>query len=72
MKGILTFYVKYVPDKGETPEQVIDLIKSLNSEVFEKIKEDGEYLVMFVPTTGESSRLERTEFPDNITLDEMG
>lgn len=61
-KGILTFYVNYVPDSGMTVETTIDLIRNYNKELFDKLKAEGNYEICFVPTTKEASRIEKLDF----------
>lgn len=61
-KGILMFYINFVPDSGVTVEQTTDLFRSQNKELLEKLKAAGDYEVMFVPTVKEATRVEKVDF----------
>jgi len=63
MKGIITLYVNF--PSGESKEVIqshLALVKEVNKEMFAKIEQEMKYHLLFVPTTGESSRFEKTEF----------
>lgn len=61
-KGILMFYINYVPDSGVTVETTIDLIRNQNKELLDKLKAEGNYEVCFVPTIKEATRIEKVDF----------
>jgi hypothetical protein len=65
MKGLVTFYVNYDPEKGEKVEPLFDIIRDQNKELITILEEDG-YKVAFVPVCGESARVEKMDFITNI------
>lgn len=57
LKGIVTFFINYIPGEEPKPEILLDLIKKYNSDLLGKLENEG-YKIMFVPTVRESSRIE--------------
>lgn len=63
MKGIVTAYINFpLGESKEVIQSHLTLLKELNKELFAKIEKDKEYHLVFVPTTGESSRFEKMDF----------
>lgn len=62
MKGIITFYINYQPGLGQVAEQCIEVFRSCNKDLIEKIHNETGYHVAVIPTTNESCRLERMDF----------
>ena len=61
MKGLVTFFVNFVPEKGPTADDLIQVIRENNKELIQNLKNEG-YEIMYVPVTGESSRVEVVDF----------
>jgi hypothetical protein len=61
-KGFIVFYINYFPEQGQNVDDTINLIRNQNKALLDKLKEDGEYDVMFVPTVKEASRVEKVDF----------
>lgn len=63
-KGILVFYINYFPDSGQKVEDIINIVRQQNKDLIDKLEGNGEgdYKVMFVPTTKEASRVEKIDF----------
>jgi len=63
-KGFITLYVNFHPEFPLNPKEIISLIQKFNQEVLKQIAEDSRYQFMFVPTTKESSRVEKIDYND--------
>lgn len=50
----------YINNATDDMSGIIDIIKHQNKEVIEQLTKDG-YQVLFVPTKGESTRVEKIE-----------
>jgi hypothetical protein len=61
-KGVLMFYINFVPDSGVTVEATIDLFRNQNKELLDKFKNEGNYEICFVPTVKEATRVEKIDF----------
>lgn len=61
-KGFLTFYINFHPDVAIGIDEMINLIKKINAETLDKIKNDGRYQVMLLPTTKEACRIEKIDY----------
>lgn len=57
MRGIVSFFINYVPGEEPKPEVLLDLIRKYNSDLLNKLENEG-YKIMFIPTVRESSRIE--------------
>jgi hypothetical protein len=68
MKGILTFFINMQPDSKENPKVVIEILKEINKDLFEKITSECGYHIAFFPTFNESCRVEKIDF-DKSTQD---
>lgn len=62
MKGIIVFYIDVHPECNQETQQVVDLMVRINQPVLDRIKADGDYQVIFVPTTKEACRVEKIDF----------
>jgi hypothetical protein len=61
-KGFIVFYINFFPEQGQNVDETITLIRNQNKALLDQLKADGEYDVMFVPTTKEASRVEKVDF----------
>lgn len=59
MKGFITFYINFT-DMSQKQEETFLFIKNSNKELFAKLNQAG-YEIMFVPTFGEASRMEKVD-----------
>jgi hypothetical protein len=62
MRGFITLFVNFHPDVNLDPNEVMKLIQKMNKENLATIIEDGQYQIMFVPTTKEASRIEKVDY----------
>lgn len=62
MKGYVIFYINFFPDLGQDMETIFKMIVSHNKEMLDKVREQGEYDIIFVPTTKEATRVEKIDF----------
>lgn len=62
MKGYVIFYINFFPDLGQDMETIFKMIVSHNKEMLDRLKEHGEYDIIFVPTTKEATRVEKIDF----------
>jgi hypothetical protein len=62
MKGYVIFYINFFPDLGQDMETIFKMIISHNKEMLDKVREHGEYDIIFVPTTKEATRVEKIDF----------
>jgi len=63
MRGILTFYINFLSeDSQEERIQTMKTAKEFNKEMIQRIEKEENYIVMFVPTSNESSRIEVTHW----------
>jgi hypothetical protein len=60
-KGFMSLFVNFHPEVRLDVQETINLIKTLNAESISKIVEDGQYQLIFVPTTKEASRIEKVD-----------
>lgn len=61
MKGIITCYIdREEESNSDNQKQLINLIVEKNQEAINFAKEAG-YLIMFLPTTNEASRVEKVD-----------
>lgn len=63
MKGIIVFYVNHKPETADTVQSTIESIQKQNKSLLEKLTTDG-YEIMYVPTVGEATRMERVLFEE--------
>jgi len=61
-KGLLTLYVNFWPEVKLDPNEVLNLIRTINQEAIQQITQDGQYQFMIVPTTKEASRVEKIDW----------
>jgi hypothetical protein len=61
-KGVINLFMNFCPEVNFEAAEVLALVQSVNEEAFKVISEDGRYQVMVVPTTKESSRVEKIDF----------
>lgn len=62
MKGLITFYIdRKNQTDSDQHQSLINLIIEQNKEAIEYVKDAG-YLIMFIPTTNESSRFDKVDF----------
>jgi len=61
LKGVMMVYVNYFPELNQTLEGTVNFAKSINAELYDKIRENG-YEVMFIGTTKEGTRVEKIDF----------
>lgn len=61
-KGIITFYINR-PVFKDSDEHVhaVEMQKKINKDLIAKLEEMG-YMIMYMTTTGESSRIEKVDF----------
>ena len=62
IKGFIIFYINF-PDNAKDITATLDFAKTYNKEVIDKLR-DNNYEFMFVPTTNESSRVEKINLID--------
>ena len=62
MKGLLVFYVNFPTESEKDVTETLALTKEFNKDWINEMHELGDYQVMFVPTIGEASRVEKIDF----------
>lgn len=62
MKGVIIFYMNFHPEYNQDQIQQIEIMKSINKDIIERMNKEGEYPVMIVPCTKEACRVEKVDF----------
>ncbi len=62
LKGVVVFFVNLYPDMGQDVYTTMKMIKEMNKPLTDNLSEDGQYVVLFVPTTKEASRVEKVDY----------
>ena len=55
MKGILTFFINMQEDSKEDPRIIVDVLRDVNKDLFEKITLESGYHIAFFPTFKEAA-----------------
>lgn len=61
-KGFIVFYINYFPELNQNSDDIVKAIRAANQEALDKIKAEGLYDIMFVPTTKEATRVEKIDY----------
>lgn len=62
-QGIINLYINFHPEMVDIDhDKMIEAVRSLNEETFQKISEDGRYEIMVIPTTKEATRIDKVDF----------
>ena len=62
LKGIVFFFVNMYPDLGQEIEPTLRMFKESTKSLLDRLQADGEYVVFFVPTTKEATRVEKVDY----------
>lgn len=62
MKGIVTFYVNIHPSEGQDVAAIVEIFKTANKELIERVNKESDYVVAVVPTSKEACRVEKIDF----------
>lgn len=80
LHGIVMLYVNMYPDLGQDIESTMKMVKEMNKPLIERLAEDGRYVVLFIPTTKEATRIEKIDYdapyprymPKSIDISKVG
>lgn len=62
MRGIISLFCNFHPEIELDVPEIMELIRSINSEALAAIAQDGQYQILIVPTTKEASRVEKVDW----------
>lgn len=62
LQGVVFFFINVLPDLDQDIEETVNMIKTFNGPLVQKIHADGRYVCMFVPTTKEATRIQKVDF----------
>jgi len=62
LKGVVVFFVNLYPDMGQDVYTTMKMVKEMNKPVADNLSQDGQYVVLFVPTTKEASRVDKIDY----------
>lgn len=62
MKGIVTFYINIHPTEGQDIATIVEVFKTANKDLLERVNKESDYVVAVVPTTKEACRVEKIDF----------
>jgi len=62
LHGVVVLYVNMYPDLGQDIEVTMKMVKEMNKPLVDRLDEDGRYVVLFIPTTKEATRIEKVDY----------
>lgn len=62
MKGLIVFYMNFVPEHGQNQMEQIEIMMKINHDIFEKMRSAGDYYPTIVPCAKEACRVEKVDF----------
>lgn len=62
LKGIVVFFVNMYPDLGQQIEPTLKMFKESAKSLIDRLQADGRYVIIFVPTTKEATRVEKVDY----------